>query len=47
MQRHPALSARDAVHAATALAVGVRGICSYDSDYDQVEGLRRLVPEEV
>jgi predicted nucleic acid-binding protein len=47
MQRHPALSARDAVHASTALAVGVRGICSYDTDLDQVVGLRRFVPDEL
>ncbi len=47
MQRHPSLTARDAVHAATALAEGVRGICSYDTDFDQVLGLRRLVPDEV
>jgi uncharacterized protein len=47
MSRHPALTARDAVHAATAQAEGVRGICSYDTDFDQVIGLRRLVPDEV
>ncbi len=47
MRRHPALSARDAVHAATALADGVRGLCSFDADFDQVAGLRRLLPDEV
>ena len=47
MQRHAALSARDAVHAATALADGMRGLCSFDSDFDQVLGLRRLLPDEV
>lgn len=47
MERYRSLTARDAVHAATALSVGVRGICSYDPDFDQVVGLRRLVPEQV
>jgi predicted nucleic acid-binding protein len=47
MQQYPALTARDAVHAATALAEGVRGLCSYDADFDQVLGLRRLLPDDV
>lgn len=47
MEQYRGMTARDAVHAATALSVGVRGICSYDSDFDQVEALRRFEPDEV
>jgi len=47
MGEHPTLTARDAVHAASALGAGVRGLCSYDTDFDQVVGLWRLVPEDL
>lgn len=36
------LKPRDAIHAATALANGIREIISDDSDFDSVNGLRRI-----
>jgi predicted nucleic acid-binding protein len=47
MQRHPGLTTRDAVHAAAAMGEGVLGICSFDADFDQVNGLRRFLPDEL
>jgi predicted nucleic acid-binding protein len=47
MQRHPTLSTRDAVHAATAMADGFLGICSFDADFDTVVGLKRFLPDEL
>lgn len=44
MDRHGRLMARDALHAAVAMAHGSATICSYDRDLDVVEGLRRLEP---
>ncbi|HET9225113.1 MAG TPA: PIN domain-containing protein [Thermoanaerobaculia bacterium] len=48
-ERYPALTARDAVHAAVVQLHGLRAICSYDKDFDQVEGVERIEPplEEV
>ncbi|MGH6918601.1 MAG: type II toxin-antitoxin system VapC family toxin [Geminicoccaceae bacterium] len=40
----PRISARDALHAAAALARGMDAICSYDRDLDQIVGLRRIEP---
>ena len=39
MDVQPALSARDAVHAAVALTKGLDGIVSYDRDLDGIEGV--------
>ena len=38
------LMARDAVHAAVVLVEGLDAICSYDHDFDRIEGLRRVEP---
>lgn len=47
IDRYPTLPTRDAVHAATALAGGVRLVVSADRDFDAVEGLERIDPGEV
>ncbi len=44
MDRHRSLMARDAVHAAVVLCGGLDGICSYDTDFDIVEGMSRIEP---
>ena len=44
LDRYPELKARDALHAAVAQSYGARAICSYDGDFDQIEGLRRIEP---
>lgn len=41
------IGGRDAVHAATALALGFEEIVSADRDFDVVPGLRRIDPEAV
>jgi hypothetical protein len=43
----PALSARDALHAAVVLNHHLAGICSYDSDFDKVPGLKRYLPDDL
>ncbi len=43
----PRLGGRDAVHAATALISGIGVIISPDAAFDQIEGLRRVSPEQV
>ncbi len=47
MDRHEALSARDALHAAVALRHKALAICSYDRDFDQIEGITRIEPPNV
>lgn len=42
MAEHSTLSARDAVHVAAMRRAGVEQIMSFDSGFDQVEGLTRL-----
>ena len=44
LDRYPGLMARDGVHAATCFCLALDGICSYDRDFDTVEGLVRLTP---
>lgn len=44
MDRYPDLLARDALHAAIALEHTGGGICSFDSDFDQIDGIERTVP---
>jgi predicted nucleic acid-binding protein len=46
MEAHSHLTARDAVHAATCMINGFKGICSYDTDFDVIPGFRRFVPDE-
>lgn len=45
MHRHRGLSARDAVHAAVVAVEALDGICSYDRDFDVIDGLRRILPD--
>lgn len=44
LDRYPALVARDAVHAAICLQFTGGAICSYDRDFDVVEGILRIEP---
>lgn len=44
LDRHAGLMARDALHAAVVRVNGLDGICSFDRDFDQVPGLRRVEP---
>lgn len=44
LDRHSALSARDALHAAVVQIRDLEAICSYDRDFDQISGLRRIEP---
>lgn len=44
MDRYEGLVARDAVHAAVVRTNGLRAICSYDRDFDIIEGLHRVEP---
>ncbi len=44
MERHPDLSARDAIHVATCLHEGIGEIVSPDRAFDGVPGLRRIDP---
>jgi len=46
LDRYPDLGARDALHAAVARNHGVRTLCSYDTDFDQIEDLERIEPPE-
>jgi predicted nucleic acid-binding protein len=47
LQRHPDLSPRDAIHAATVLNNGLEAIISADRAFDQVTEIRRLDPLEL
>ncbi len=44
---HPGINARDLVHAAVALRLGVSGIISTDTDFDRLPVITRLAPERV
>ena len=44
MDLHSGLMARDALHAAVVELHDLDGICSYDQDFDILEGLRRIQP---
>jgi predicted nucleic acid-binding protein len=39
--------ARDALHAAVCESAGLNEICSYDRDFDRIQGLKRLEPARV
>lgn len=45
LDQYPGLTARDALHAAVAISHGAKAICSYDSDFDQIQDLERIEPE--
>ena len=42
---HEAATARDALHAAVCRHTGAEAICSYDRDFDEISGVRRIEPE--
>jgi len=44
MDQYPGLMARDALHAAVALDHTGGAICSFDDDFDAIEGVRRTSP---
>jgi predicted nucleic acid-binding protein len=44
LDRYPGLTVRDALHAAVALHTSAEAICSYDRDFDQIAGLKRVEP---
>lgn len=44
LDRHDGLSARDALHAAVVQLHALRGICSYDRDFDEIPQLLRIEP---
>lgn len=46
IDRHPGLPTRDAMHAATARAVGIRIMLSADDDFDEIDGLERIDPQD-
>jgi predicted nucleic acid-binding protein len=41
------LKARDALHAAVYFAVGAEALCTFDRDFDRIDGLRRVEPAEI
>jgi predicted nucleic acid-binding protein len=45
MTADAALGARDALHAAVYFTVGAAALCSYDRDFDRVDGLARVEPD--
>jgi predicted nucleic acid-binding protein len=47
LQRHPALSPRDCIHAAVVLNHGLDAIISADRSFDQVSEIKRLDPLEL
>lgn len=44
LDEHPALMARDGLHAATCVVHGVSEFCTFDRDFDTVSELRRVEP---
>ena len=47
LETHGEASARDALHAAACLVSGARAICSYDRDFDGIDGVRRVEPGQI
>jgi predicted nucleic acid-binding protein len=47
LDRHPRLSVRDAVHAATMLRNGITRIVSVDRAFEKIPGIHRLAPSAV
>ena len=41
------IMARDALHAAVVMAEGFDAVCSYDRDFDRINGIVRRRPEDV
>ena len=44
LDEYPALMARDALHAAVVKINNLSGICSFDHDFDLIDGIQRLEP---
>jgi uncharacterized protein len=44
LDQHPALMARDALHAAVVMHEGLDAICSYDRDFDAITAMSRIEP---
>lgn len=44
LDEYPALTARDALHAAVVESHGLDAICSFDRDFDQIATIRRVEP---
>jgi predicted nucleic acid-binding protein len=44
MDADGSLSARDAVHAAVTLEHGMKGICTFDQDFERIPGCVRIAP---
>ena len=44
---HPSINARDLLHTAVALRLGVSRIISMDADFDRIPGVTRLSPERI
>jgi predicted nucleic acid-binding protein len=47
LEAHPKLMARDALHTAVCICNGVKTICSYDRDFDDVEEIKRTEPPDL
>lgn len=47
LDENESASARDALHAAVGQTTGVTAICSYDRDFDEIAGIKRIEPDDV
>lgn len=45
LDAHARLVARDAVHAAVVRLGSLEAICSYDTDFDEIDGVVRVTPD--
>jgi predicted nucleic acid-binding protein len=45
LDRYQGLSARDALHASVVQHHDLKAICSYDGDFDEIEGVERMEPD--
>ncbi len=46
LDAHEGTTARDALHAAVCQHTGAEAICSYDRDFDELDGVKRIEPGE-
>lgn len=47
LDAHEGTTARDALHAAVCQHTGAEAICSYDRDFDDIVGVKRIEPDEI
>lgn len=47
LETHAEASARDALHAAACQLTGAEAICSYDRDFDGIDGVKRMEPDRL